>query len=232
MIPIRDHNRTHTTPYVTIGLIALNVIAFMLEFGFLNSRELWPAFADTWTIIPAQLVANPVGEFFTVFTAMFLHGSIMHLGGNMLYLWIFGDNIENRMGHVKFLIFYLVCGIIATFAQVYIDPASTVPNVGASGAIAGVLGGYFLLFPMASVSTIVPILLFRTIRLPAVLVLGFWFLLQFWSGWQSIGVSSNGGGVAFWAHIGGFVAGVLLVKVFGNTRELDAASIDYFERYE
>lgn len=232
MIPIRDHNRTHRTPYVTIGLIALNVIAFIFEFPYLNSTvERWIAFADRWTIIPAQLVANPVAEFFTVFTAMFLHGGIAHLGGNMLYLWIFGDNIENRLGPVRFLIFYLVCGIAATVAQVYIDPTSTIPNVGASGAIAGVLGGYFLLFPMASVSTLVPILLFRTIQLPAIIVLGFWFLLQFWSGWQALGVSSEGGGVAFWAHIGGFVAGVLLVKLFGNTEELNAAQTDYFREY-
>ena len=233
MIPIRDHNRSHITPYVTIGIIALNVIAFLFELGALNSAERWPSFADMWTIIPAQLVANPIAELFTVFTAMFLHGSIAHLGGNMLYLWIFGDNIENRLGHFRFLIFYLVCGIVATLAQVYIDPTSTIPNVGASGAIAGVLGGYFLLFPMASVTTVVPILFFRSIRLPAVLVLGFWFLLQFWSGWQELGVlNDGGGGVAFWAHIGGFVAGVLLVKLFGNTQELDRAQEEYFHRYQ
>ncbi|HFC11279.1 MAG TPA: rhomboid family intramembrane serine protease [Anaerolineae bacterium] len=227
MIPIRDHNRTQGTPVVTIALIALNVIAFFFEFGYLNN-ELWPAFADKWTIIPAQIVANPVSEFFTVFTAMFLHGGIAHLGGNMLYLWIFGDNIEYRLGHVRFLIFYLVCGIVATLAQIYIDPTSQVPNIGASGAIAGVLGGYFLLFPMTQVTTLIPVI-FRSIRLPAILVLGFWFLLQFWSGWSSLGVGGEGGGVAFWAHIGGFVAGVLLVKIFGNTSKLNAAQIDYFQ---
>lgn len=228
MIPIKDHNRTHGTPIVTIALIALNAIAFLFEFRYLGNNELWPAFANKWTIIPAQLTSAPIAEFFTVFTAMFLHGGIAHLGGNMLYLWIFGDNIEARLGPVRFLIFYLICGIAATFAQVYIDPTSQVPNVGASGAIAGVLGGYFLLFPMTQVTTFIPVI-FRSIRLPAILVLGFWFLMQFWSGWASLGVNSTGGGVAFWAHIGGFVAGVLLVKIFGNTAELNAAQIDYFQ---
>lgn len=228
MIPIQDINPRRRQPIVTVALIALNIVAFIIEFRFLSSNELWRPFADTWAIIPRQLVASPIAEAFTVFSAMFLHGGIAHLGGNMLYLWIFGDNIEDKMGHVRFLIFYLVCGIAATLAQVYIDPNSNIPNIGASGAIAGVLGGYFLLFPMAKVNTMIPILFFRRIQLPAVLVLGAWFALQLFPGWASLGAVSEGG-VAYWAHIGGFVAGVLLVKLFGNTQELDRVQMDYFQ---
>lgn len=228
MIPIQDINPRRRQPIVTVALIALNIIAFIIQFRYLSSNELWRPFADTWAIIPRQLVTSPLAEAFTVFSAMFLHGGIAHLGGNMLYLWIFGDNIEDKMGHVRFLVFYLVCGIAATLAQVYIDPSSNIPNIGASGAIAGVLGGYFLLFPMAKVNTMIPILFFRRIQLPAVLVLGAWFALQLLPGYASLGSISEGG-VAYWAHIGGFVAGVLLVKLFGNTKELDSVQMDYFQ---
>ncbi len=239
MIPIRDQNPTYRIPYVTYTLIAINVIVFVfvqtpIMSGLANGNEgPWLRFADQWTIIPAQLVDSPMSEFFTVFSAMFLHGSFLHLGSNMLYLWIFGDNIEDKMGHFRYLLFYLACGIVATLAQVMFDPNSTIPNVGASGAIAGVLGGYFLLFPMINVVTMVPILFFRMIQLPALVVLGLWFAMQLFSGWSQIaGSSGGGGGVAFWAHIGGFVAGVLLIRIMGNTPELNRAQVEYFDREE
>lgn len=224
MIPLQDHNSHDGPSPVTITLIVINVIVFFFE--PLGSLEEWIPYADRWAIIPAQLVAEPALEFYTIVTAMFLHGSLMHLGGNMLYLWIFGDNIEHILGPIRYLMFYLVAGLVATLAQVYIDPTSTIPNVGASGAIAGVLGGYFLLFPSARVTTLIPILLFRRIRLPALAVLGFWFLMQLWSGYQELGMVGQGG-VAFWAHIGGFVAGVLTVKLFGDTRRVNNAQLDY-----
>lgn len=238
MIPIRDQNPTYRIPYVTYTLIAINVIVFVLfQFPILSGLSQgnegpWLQFADQWTIIPAQLVNSPLSEFFTVFSAMFLHGGFMHLGSNMLYLWIFGDNIEDKMGHIPYLFFYLACGIFATLAQVMYDPSSTIPNVGASGAIAGVLGGYFLLFPMINVVTMVPILLFRMIQLPAIAVLGLWFAMQLLPGIQQIGANNSGGGVAFWAHIGGFVAGVLLIRIMGNTPQLNRAQVEYFDKEE
>ena len=236
MIPIKDLNPTiNRIPYVTYTIIAINVIVFfVVQFPIITGQDqaAWLSFANQWTLIPAQLLDNPWGEFFTIFSAMFLHGGIMHLGSNMLYLWIFGDNIEDKMGHFRFLLFYLICGIGATLAQVMFDPSSTIPNVGASGAIAGVLGGYFLLFPMINVVTMVPILLFRMIQIPAVAVLGLWFAMNLFSGWNQI-VSTNGDqSVAFWAHIGGFVAGVLLIRIMGDTRQMNQAQIEYFDREE
>ncbi len=238
MIPIRDENPRYRIPYVTYTLIAINVLVFFFVqspiMGAMaqGNEGPWLSFADQWTIIPAQLVANPLGEFVTVFSAMFLHGGIMHLGSNMLYLWIFGDNIEDKMGHFPYLLFYLACGIAATLVQVFYDPNSTIPNIGASGAIAGVLGGYFLLFPMINVVTMVPILFFRMIQIPALVVLGLWFVMQLLPGLQQIGAGNSGGGVAFWAHIGGFVAGVLLIRIMGSTPQLSRAQVEYFDREE
>lgn len=214
MIPIKDLNPRHRTPYVTVTLIILNVLAFLYESTLSESGI--TQFFDQFAIIPGQLTTDFAREMFTPFTAMFLHGGWAHLLGNMVYLWIFGDNIEDRMGHVRFLIFYLVCGLVATAAQVFIDPLSEVPNIGASGAIAGVLGGYLMLYPLVKVSTLIPILLFRRVQLPAVVVLGIWFATQIFSGWSQFGSKISGGGVAYWAHIGGFVAGVILVKLFGS----------------
>lgn len=214
MIPIQDLNPRTRTPYVTIGLILINVLAFFYELSLGDGIE---QFFDIFAVIPSQLLDRFGAEAFTPFTAMFLHGGWAHLLGNMLYLWVFGDNIEDRMGHTRFLIFYLLCGLIATAAQVYVSPNSSVPNIGASGAIAGVLGGYLLVYPLVRVSTLVPILFFRRIQLPAVVVLGFWFLLQLFQGWSDLGgVKGDVGGVAYWAHIGGFVAGVALVFLFGG----------------
>ena len=202
LFPIGDDNSTRRSlPLVTYGLIALNVIVFLIE---LNSGE---PFIRQWAVVPSRLTADPAGNFMTVFTAMFMHGGWMHLLGNMLYLWIFGDNVEDRLGQAKFLIFYLVCGIAATFAQVAFNPHSSIPNLGASGAIAGVLAAYLVLFPRGQVRVLVG----RGIaNMPALAVIGLWIVLQFVSGVGSIAHTAETGGVAYMAHIGGFVAGFVL----------------------
>jgi membrane associated rhomboid family serine protease len=191
-------------PVVTVGLIVLNVAFFLVE---LNGGD---AFIRQWSFIPARFGQNPAGDAHTIITAMFMHGGWLHLGGNMLYLWIFGDNVEDEFGPIKFLIFYLACGIAATLAQYLVFPNSRIPNVGASGAIAGVLGGYLLLFPQARVN----VLLFgRIVAMPAIAVLGLWIVLQVFSGVGSVAATAQTeetGGVAYMAHIGGFVAGFLL----------------------
>jgi membrane associated rhomboid family serine protease len=209
MIPLRDANPSRRTPVVTIILIGLNVLIYLYQVTLGESEQLF-RFFDTWAIIPFQLTTNFASESITLISAMFLHGSWIHLGGNMLYLWIFGDNIEDRLGPVRFIIFYVIGGLTATAAQVLIDPESPVPNVGASGAIAAVLGGYLLLYPRARVTTLV----FRYItQVPAFIVLGFWFVIQLFQGVGSLAtMSSQSGGVAFFAHVGGFVAGMLLIK--------------------
>lgn len=211
MIPLRDSTPSRRTPVVTLTLIGINVLVYLYQWTLAGNEQLIP-FLNTWAIIPAQLTTNFAGESYTLISAMFLHGSWMHLGGNMLYLWIFGDNIEDRLGPVRYIIFYLIGGLAATAAQVLIDPNSPVPNLGASGAIAGVLGGYLVLYPRARITTLV----FRFItQVPAYIVLGFWFVLQLFQGVGSLAtITSQAGGVAFFAHVGGFVAGVLLVKPF------------------
>jgi len=214
MIPYRDHNPSRRMPVVTVVLIALNTLVWLYEVLLMGSGEL-DTFIYAWAIIPRNLVTAPgLASLITVFTAMFMHGSWMHLIGNMLYLWIFGDNIEDALGKPLFILFYLASGVAATVAQVAIDPFSTVPNLGASGAIAGVLGAYLVLYPRAQVDTLVPVGLgfMRVITIPALYVLGFWFVLQFFSGVGTLGVQT-GGGVAYFAHIGGFVAGAALVGI-------------------
>ncbi len=199
-------------PWVTLALIALNVAMFVYESTLDQSalESLWMQ----WAFVPARFLANPLApaELTTIFTAMFMHAGWVHIGGNMLYLWIFGNNIEDRLGRFRYLAFYLACGIVATLAQMLVDPSSTLPNLGASGAIAGVLGAYILLFPRASVVTIIPVFIFIEVaRLPAYLVIGFWFVLQLGSGLAALGSSAaSSGGVAFFAHIGGFLAGLVL----------------------
>ena len=193
-----------TAPVVVYTLIALNVAFFFAELGGGDS------FIVRWAFVPRRFLADPAGGFVTVFTSMFMHGGWMHLGGNMLYLWIFGDNVEDRFGHVKFLVFYLLCGIAATFAQMAFNPGSNVPNVGASGAIAGVLGGYILLFP----GTRVRVLLGRSVvPMPALVVIGLWIVLQLVSGIGSIAPAEDTGGIAYMAHIGGFAAGFVLTLI-------------------
>jgi membrane associated rhomboid family serine protease len=205
VFPLGDDNSARRSmPVVTVGLIALNVVFFLVE---LNGGD---AFIRQWAFIPARFGQDPAGGAHTIFTAMFMHGGWLHLGGNMLYLWIFGDNVEDEFGPIKFLIFYLVCGVAATFAQYLVFPNSRIPNVGASGAIAGVLGGYLLLFPQARVN----VLLFgRIVQMPAIAVLGLWIALQIFTGVGSIAATAQTeetGGVAYMAHIGGFVAGFVL----------------------
>ena len=210
MFPIGDDNSTgRTVPVVTYALIALNVLFFFLE---LNGGE---AFIEQWSVVPRRLTQNPGGDFITVFTSMFMHGGWLHLAGNMLYLWIFGDNVEDRFGHAKFTLFYLLCGIAATVAQVAVSMGSNIPNLGASGAIAGVLGAYLILFPRGQVR----VLMGRgVVPMPALVVIGMWIVLQFINGIGSITQSSETGGVAYMAHIGGFVAGLALTFLFGGRR--------------
>jgi membrane associated rhomboid family serine protease len=214
MFPIGDDDTSRrTVPLVTYGLIALNVLFFFVE---LNGGD---AFIQHWAFVPRRFLANPGSDFPTLFTSMFMHGGWLHLFGNMLYLWIFGDNVEDRFGHIKFIIFYLLCGIAATFAQMAFSSASNVPNLGASGAIAGVLGGYILLFPKGRVN----VLMGRgVIPMPAIVVIGFWIVLQFVSGIGSISNAAQTGGVAYMAHIGGFIAGFVLTFLFRG-REAQAA---------
>jgi membrane associated rhomboid family serine protease len=219
MIPLRDDNPTHSFAFVTVGLIAVNALVFLYQLTLAGPREL-EAFFQAYALVPARLSSDPSPLVFgTVFSSMFMHGGWLHLIGNMLYLWIFGNNIEDAVGHMKFIIFYLLCGIGAAAAQVLAAPHSPIPMVGASGAVAGVLGAYLLLFPRARVLVLFPIWIFiRLFYVPAVVVLGFWFVLQLFSGWLSANASQAGGGVAWWAHIGGFVVGMVWIPVFKKRR--------------
>ncbi len=214
MFPIGDDNSARrTVPVVTYALIALNVVFFFIE---LNGGE---AFVMQWAFVPSRFLANPVGDFLTLFTSMFMHAGWVHLGGNMLYLWIFGDNVEDRFGHIQFAIFYLLCGLAATFAQLAFSMGSNVPNLGASGAVAGVLGAYILMFPQQQVR----VLIGRVVTpVSAIIVIGLWIVLQFFSGIGSIANTADTGGVAYMAHIGGFIAGFVLTFLLrGNsTRRL------------
>ena len=217
MFPIGDDNSSRRTfPLVTYALIALNIVFFLVE---LSGGD---AFIMKWAFVPARFAANPGGDILTLFTSMFMHAGWLHLLGNMLYLWIFGDNVEDRFGHVMFLIFYLLCGLAATFAQYAFSAGSDIPNLGASGAIAGVLGAYLLLFPKGRVF----VLMGRgVIPMPALIVIGLWIVLQFFSGIGSIATTTETGGVAYMAHIGGFIAGCILSFVFrgaGNRPQLTA----------
>ena len=202
MIPIGDDNSSSKTfPLITYALIAINVLVFLVE---LTGGD---AFIMKWSFIPSRFTANLLSDSATLLSSMFMHAGWLHLGGNILYLWIFGDNVEDRFGHLPFIIFYLLSGVAATFSQLAFSLGSDIPNLGASGAIAGVLGAYVLMFPQRRVN----VLLGRSVtQMPAFIVLGFWFVLQFFSGVGSIAQSSETGGVAYMAHIGGFVAGFVL----------------------
>ena len=208
VIPLRDVIPSRTTPVVVYALIALNALAFLYE-QTLTERGL-RQFIMAYGLVPAMF------DWTTVFSSMFLHGGWMHFLGNMLYLWIFGDNVEDRMGHGRFLAFYLLCGIAAALAQTMVSPDSMVPMVGASGAVAGVMGAYFVLYPKSRVLTLFPFPL-TLIEIPAVYLLGLWFVMQFVNGLGALVPPAEGqlaGGVAFWAHIAGFGAGVLMVFLF------------------
>ncbi|NEY90701.1 rhomboid family intramembrane serine protease [Tabrizicola oligotrophica] len=205
MFPIRDHNPSGRTPYVTFALIALNAVVFLGYWTSLSDFQIDRLFM-TWGLVPQSLMR---GEgLASIVTSMFLHAGWMHILGNMLFLWIFGDNLEDEMGHGGFLLFYLLAGLAAALAQVAMDPLSTIPMVGASGAIAGVMGGYLLLFPKARVDVLfIFIIFFRIFAIPAWIVLGVWFALQLFSG---LSVPGDMGGVAYWAHAGGFAGGLIL----------------------
>lgn len=217
MIPLHDDNPTELTPYVTYSLITLCVVIFLWQLSLGRQAPLAsfsfgviPAVLFDFKALPEQVALIPAWA--TVFTSMFLHGSWMHLLGNMLYLWIFGNNVEDAMGYVRFVCFYLLCGIAAVFAQSLPNPHSEIPMIGASGAISGVLGAYLLLYPRARVLVAIPFgLIIHTVRLPAAWVLGFWFLLQFIS---NLFTDSSQGGVAWGAHMGGFIAGLVLIPLF------------------
>ena len=212
MIPIKDENPTQSIPFFTLLLIAVNVSVFIYQMSLGRGME---AFMLEMAAIPYEIthmkdtqIPAAVPLPLTLFTSLFLHGNLAHLGGNMLYLWIFGNNIEDALGHLRFLLFYLLCGFIATMAHIMSNPDSPVPLVGASGAIAGILGAYLLLYPKAKVQTLVILIFFiRIIRLPAAVLLTLWFILQ-------VVNSTGGGNIAWYAHIGGFAAGFLLVKPF------------------
>lgn len=227
MVPLRDANPTRITPYVTYGLIAINILVFLFESSLMGSSHL-EEFIRTWSVVPAQLTASFHGdpgfsvlrESSTLITAQFLHAGLLHVGGNMLYLWIFGNNVEEQMGRVRYLLFYLLCGVLASLAQWYIAPDSDIPSLGASGAIAGVMGAYILRFPQVRILTLLPIFIFfTTVQLPAVVFLGIWFVQQALYGLASFNtptmVGMEGGGIAYWAHAGGFAFGAVLGPLFG-----------------
>src|SRR5437763_9113105 len=205
MIPLRDIIPSRTVPYITITIIALNALAWLFEVSL--SPEVLEQFLRIYGVVPADFTAP------TLITSMFLHGSWMHVIGNMWYLWIFGDNVEDRVGHGRFIVFYLLCGIAAAIGQIAMDPRSELPTIGASGAIAGVMGAYFVLYPRSRVLTLIPLFIFwEIIELPATILLGFWFLMQLFSaGAIAVTASTGGGGVAFAAHVAGFVVGIVAV---------------------
>jgi membrane associated rhomboid family serine protease len=207
VIPLRDVIPSRTVPFVTVTIILLNAAAWVLEIS-MEPSEL-TRFLVTYGVVPAAF--TPV----TLFTSMFLHGGWSHVIGNMWYLWIFGDNIEDTFGHGRFLVFYLLCGMTAAAGQIVMEPASRLPTIGASGAIAGVMGAYFVLYPRSRVLTLVPVFFFNVIEMPAIALLGFWFLMQLFNAGAVAAMANTGqGGVAFAAHVAGFVVGVLGVFVF------------------
>ena len=216
MIPIRDTVRSRTAPVVTVALIAVNCMVFLHEVALGPYLE---RFVYAYGLIPRRLVHWPYGpldpaRFLPLLTSMFWHGGWLHLLGNMLYLWIFGDNVEDRLGHLRYLVFYLLAGAAAGLTQVALNPTSTLPTVGASGAIAGVLGAYLVSYPRARVLTFVPLFFLPWfVEVPAFAYLALWFALQLLAGLGSLGAPADVGGVAVWAHVGGFVAGVVLIKL-------------------
>lgn len=228
VIPLRDANPTRRTPFVTLAIIALNLIAFFLWQPLTGSAQEQEVFfychgaiaeevSDLQPIPQVDQICGGKSVIESIFTSMFLHGGFLHIAGNMLYLWVFGNNVEDRMGRIPFILFYLAAGVVAVYGQVLTDPDSTVPLIGASGAIAGTLGAYLVMFPHARVLTLVPIFFFLQVaELSAVLVLGFWFVLQALQGVGSLG--GQVGGVAWWAHIGGFVFGALIALLFYRRR--------------
>ncbi len=223
MIPLRDVIPSRTRPVVTITLIVVNVLVYLFQVSL--SERAQEMFVYAFGLIPAQF------SLVTMFTAMFVHAGIAHLVGNMLFLWIFGDNVEDRMGHVRFVFFYATCGVAAALAQVAINPGATVPMVGASGAVAGVMGAYLVLYPHSRVLMLFPFPVFL-FELPAIVFLGFWFLMQFLNGIDQLPVFQRNeisGGVAFWAHVMGFVAGLVLVMFL---KRPERTTVDWWDTVE
>jgi len=222
MIPLRDNIPSRTTPFVTWSIIAANCFVFWLQITS-GGAPGFERFVYDWAVIPLRLFGDPQSQWHTLVTATFLHGGWMHIIGNMVFLYIFGDNVEDRMGHFKFLIFYILAGILANFSQAFISSTSPIPLIGASGAIAGVLGSYFFFYPHAKVMTLLPFGVFsRIVEVPAFFFLGFWFLMQTFNSIGSIGVTmatqKHTGGVAWLAHAAGFVIGLVMSPVFGGRR--------------
>ncbi|MGL5941272.1 MAG: rhomboid family intramembrane serine protease [Waterburya sp.] len=220
MIPIKDENPTSRTPIVVYALIGINIVVFIHQLSLGAGLD---GFFQLYAVIPRELsssfdgtpVNQPVPELATLITSQFLHGGLLHIGGNMLSLWVFGDNIENDLGHVKFLLFYLVCGILAGLTHWFFGMQSGVPTLGASGAIAGVMGAYLIKYPRAKILTILPIfIIWTTVRIPAIYFLGFWFVTQAVSSVASLGMP-QGSGIAYWAHAGGFIFGAILGPMLG-----------------
>lgn len=215
MIPYKDDNPTSTFPFVTIGIVALNILVFLYEVMSPSGME---KLAYSYGAIPNYILnfekLQPIPPVLTIFSAMFMHGGVFHIAGNMLYLWIFGNNIEDKVGHLRFVFFYIFCGIVAAYTNAITDPHSLTPMIGASGAISGVLGAYLLLFPRATVHTLVFLGFFVTVvKIPALIVIGFWAILQFVNGVISTGFAREGG-VAWFAHIGGFLVGLLTIRLW------------------
>lgn len=226
MVPIRDNNPTEITPYVTLGLIAANVLVFLYEASL--PPQALNGFLHLAAVVPRELtlsfagisVNQPVPEWATLITSQFLHGGLLHLGGNMLFLWIFGNNIEDKLGHFKYLLFYLTCGVLAALTQWYFAQGSNIPSLGASGAIAGVMGAYILRFPQAEILGVVPLgIFFPTFVVPAYFFIGLWFVQQAFYGVASLETRTNigmeSGGIAYWAHAGGFIFGAILAPLLG-----------------
>jgi membrane associated rhomboid family serine protease len=224
MIPLKDENPTYITPFVVYALIAINIVVFLHQISLGGDLG---GFFQLYAVIPRELSASfagepssqPVPEIATLITSQFLHGGLMHIGGNMLFLWIFGNNIEEDLGHFKFLFFYLTCGVLAGLTHWFFGMQSGVPTVGASGAIAGVMGAYIIKYPKAKILTLIPLVfIFTTVRIPAVFFLGFWFVQQAISSFASLGMP-EAAGVAYWAHAGGFIFGALLGPLLGLMKD-------------
>ncbi|MFQ5589386.1 MAG: rhomboid family intramembrane serine protease [Nitrospiria bacterium] len=219
MIPLKADLPTRTIPVITLGLILVNILVYLFSFSVGPNMS---AMFLKHGAIPYRMIHEfgpaglPAPVFKSIFTSMFLHAGFFHVGGNMLYLWIFGNNVEDELGHVKFIMFYLLCGVIAAYSHAVIEPSSKVPMVGASGAVSGVLGAYFLLFPRAKILTLLPIGFFiTTVRIPALVVIGLWVVGQLMYAFSAV---QGQGGVAWFAHIGGFIAGVFLLRYFRTRR--------------
>jgi membrane associated rhomboid family serine protease len=215
MIPIKDNIRSRTVPVVTWLIILANVLVFIFEIT-MRTQQL-DGFLMQYGLVPAALMTGHPAAVVSVFTSIFLHGGWLHLISNMWALFIFGDNVEDRMGPGRYLLFYMISGVAANLTQAFVSPASRVPGIGASGAIAGVLAAYLVLYPRARVLTLIPIFIVGWfVEVPALLYLGFWFVSQFFNGALALGTSIDMGGIAYWAHVGGFVTGLLLVKLFAR----------------